>query len=146
MQKINSQLEQAIQLSKKGWSIIPLHGIENGICTCSKKDRCTSPGKHPRVSSWLEFQKRQASLKEIKNWWIKWPNSNIGVVTGKISGLVIADFDGEEGMKSSKKLLFEGKLKQSLIAVTGNGLHFYYGYSGKHSIKNSVSLHAKKMD
>lgn len=84
-------LDQAIKYHKRNWSIIPIHEVKNGTCTCNSKD-CTNPGKHPRVK-WKEYQDRLPTEEEIYKWWTKWPNSNIGLVTGKVSGAIALDID-----------------------------------------------------
>jgi hypothetical protein len=43
-------LEAALDYAKRGFSVIMLHGIIDGHCTCGKPD-CTSPGEHP-IDSW----------------------------------------------------------------------------------------------
>ena len=40
---------------------------------------------------WTEFQSRYPTVKEVTTWFSKWPDANIGIVTGKISNLVVFD-------------------------------------------------------
>ena len=35
-------------LQNHGFSVLPIHTIRNGACTCSNPN-CPSPGKHPRT-------------------------------------------------------------------------------------------------
>jgi hypothetical protein len=40
---------------------------------------------------WKEFQDRYPTEDEVNAWWDKWPEANVGIVTGKISNLVVFD-------------------------------------------------------
>jgi hypothetical protein len=42
---------------------------------------------------WQAYQHRRADSEEIKHWFDQWPDANIGVVTGAISGIVVLDVD-----------------------------------------------------
>ena len=99
-------LEQAIEYLRKGKSIIPL-----------RKD------KRPLLNEWREYQTRRPTEQELTDWWLKWPEANIGLVTGKISGVTVIDVDIEHGGT------VEG-LPPTLIVKTGNGgWHYYYQYA-----------------
>ena len=97
-------LESALEYLKKNKSIIPL-----------KKD------KRP-FFEWREFQERRPTEKEVREWWAKYPEANIGIVTGKISGITVVDVDVQHGGKTDG-------LYPTLIVKTGNGgWHYYYQY------------------
>lgn len=53
---------------------------------------------------WDEFQTERTHPDQIDEWWTRWPDANVGVVTGAISGLVVLDADGAEGLASLKTL------------------------------------------
>ena len=72
-------LETALQYQEKGLSIIPV-----------RQD------KKPLIP-WEPHQTRRAEPQEIKSWSSKWPNMNIGIVTGEISGMDVVDVDTPEG-------------------------------------------------
>ena len=79
-------------------------------------------GKRPTIR-WLEFQHRYASKEEVQTWFKCWPASNVGIVTGKLSGLVVVDIDPQHGGDSSLTEFIKqhGPLPQSVEAVTGGG-------------------------
>jgi hypothetical protein len=75
--------------------------------------------KRPLIN-WKEFQTRQATEEEVRGWFDKWPEANIGIVTGKISNVVVVDV--EKGGST------EG-LPETVVAKTGGGgWHYYYQY------------------
>lgn len=53
--------------------------------------------KKPLLKSWKEFQSRRPTEDEIQEWWKKWPEANIGIVTGKLSGITVVDIDSYAG-------------------------------------------------
>ena len=60
----------------KGFSLIPLKN--NGKEACIK---------------WKIYQSQRAGLKDILSWYIKFPGANIGIITGRISKLIVLDVD-----------------------------------------------------
>lgn len=62
-------------------------------------------GKTPLIK-WGIYQERLPSEEEIKEWWTKWPNADIGMVTGPISGRLVLDIDGAEGVQSVSRYSF----------------------------------------
>ena len=70
------------------WAVIPIHTVRNGVCTCGEA-HCATPGKHLCVP-WLEYQAELPSVGEVKFWFgDEYKGCNIGVVTGKVSGIVV---------------------------------------------------------
>lgn len=78
--------------------------------------------KRPLLSSWKEYQLRRASIEEIEEWWNKYPEANIGIVTGKISGISVVDVDTHKGGSSDP-------FPKTYTVLTGNkGIQLYYKY------------------
>jgi hypothetical protein len=74
----DAMLETALYYRKEfKWSVVPLMK--------GTKDR-------PLVK-WSEYQKRLPRFDEIISWWSQWPGSNIAIVTGKVSNLMVIDHD-----------------------------------------------------
>jgi len=128
-------LEHALKYAKMGLSVIPVHSVRNGKCSCGSP-RCNAPGKHPRIK-WRDQTKLAATESQIKEWWKRFPDSNVGIVTGKISGITVIDIDGQEGIRS----LEEAGLPLIELPVTptaktgGGGLHIIYRYPERQSIR-----------
>jgi hypothetical protein len=92
----------------------------------------TCRGKRPAVR-WKPYQSRIASDKEVRNWFRKQPNANIGIVTGKVSKLVVIDVDPRhEGAESLAGL--EGaheRLPHTIKVITDSGgRHIYFEHPG----------------
>lgn len=90
-------------------------------------------GKIPQIS-WKQYQTRLATAEEIETWFAD-GKSNIGIVTGKISNLLVVDLD--EGYDPE----FMKKLPKTTVVRTGaGGLHFYYRYPMGAEIKSKVGF------
>lgn len=97
----------ALAYLEKGWSVIPLQHRE----------------KSPR-GEWGEFYSRRPTAEEIN----RWPtSSNIGIVTGAISGLAAVDFDPDKGGTQEVKDRYLADHPTGLISQTGSGgWHLFY--------------------
>lgn len=76
---------------------------------------------------------------QITAWWQKFPDANLGVVTGCRSGVIVLDIDRSHGGEQSllELQVKYGKLPDTLSAKSGGGRHLYYTYSGD-DIRNSA--------
>jgi hypothetical protein len=103
----NQILEQALYYREKlGWSVIPI-----------------GDNKKPLIK-WEIFQKEKATKEQIIEWFTKWPNANLAIVTGKISNLIVVDIDPRHGGTRD-----DFKDVQTLIVETGGGgWHYYFQY------------------
>lgn len=117
---MSSLRDQAINYAKQGYRVFPTYGITEGRCDCNRAD-CQSPGKHP-IGSLVPHGDKNATndIAQIKAWWKKFPNANIGLA---IDGFFVVDVDGERGKTSLKKL---GKMPKTAKVSTGRGCHYYF--------------------
>uniref|UniRef100_A0A6M3IZJ0 Putative bifunctional DNA primase/polymerase n=1 Tax=viral metagenome TaxID=1070528 RepID=A0A6M3IZJ0_9ZZZZ len=119
-----SLVEQAVKYAQLGWSVFPIRAIDDPHPDDPDND------KHPYIK-WKSLQIRRADEKQIRTWWKKFPKARIGIVTGKISNLVVIDFDGP-GATS----LFESKicdLPDTIMQNTGRldgGFHKFFKHPG----------------
>lgn len=89
-------------------------------------------GKEPLTSNGCKAA--TTDKQQIKNWWEKWPDANIGIGTGSVSGgLVVIDLDIDEtkglnGYDSLKTWQREnGELPETCQSITGRGgYHLFY--------------------
>lgn len=121
----NTLLQAPWGYAERGWHVFPCHSpVEHG-CSCGKAD-CTSPAKHPRTVNGLNDATTNVDL--ITNWWTTWPEANIGVRTGKISGIVVLDVDAKhDGLESWRDLQdLNGRVDTLTCHTGGGGLHLYF--------------------
>ncbi len=105
-------------LEKMSWSVIPLNDDKKPIIV------------------WEKYQKEKATKDDVMRWFGKYPNSMIGIVTGKISDLVVVDFDS----KDQVDLLMEFEEEQCVVE-TPRGYHVYFHY--RDGISNRTNLFDK---
>jgi hypothetical protein len=94
-----------------GFSVIPLQ----------------ARGKQPLIP-WQEYQNKQATLEEIHEWFNQWKDANIGIITGRISNIIVLDIDGEEGWNTIKENNLQ--IPPTWKVQTGKGAHFYFKHPG----------------
>ncbi len=131
MDDIN-MLEEALSYVKRGYKIFPLHTPNTeGLCSCGNL-KCENIGKHPRYESGtLEHGLKDATSDEskIRHWWRKWPDANIGLLTGEIDNLVVLDIDNEEGYEALAKLIqAHGQIQSTYKVKTTRGEHRYFAH------------------
>lgn len=137
-----STLDDALCYALQGWSVIPCHTITDPLtvaCSCGKLG-CTNPGKHPRIS-WTQYQGDRPTEKELSAWLRRWPDTNIGAVTGAVSGLVVLDVDPAHGGDESLRDLIaaHGDLPDTVRDITGSGgQHYFWRHPGG-KIQNEAS-------
>lgn len=78
-----------------GWAVVPVHTPVADGCSCGRAG-CPSPGKHPRVR-WQAYAERRPRAEEVRGWWRRWPDANLAVVTGRVSGVAVLDVDPRSG-------------------------------------------------
>jgi hypothetical protein len=121
-----SCLDAARDDAARGWSVIPMQ----------------PRGKRPLVA-WREFQQRPARGDQIEAWFRHWPDANVGIVTGRLSGLIVVDIDAQHGGPDSVAALeaLHGLLPATVEALTGGGgRHLYFAHPGS-PVANRVALY-----
>jgi hypothetical protein len=109
----------------RGWSVVPIE----------------AHGKRPLVR-WEELQRRAPSEAEIAAWFARWPDAGVGIVTGRVSGLLVVDVDPRHGGAETLAALERdhGPLPTSVEAETGGGgRHLYFAHPGG-AVRNRVGL------
>jgi hypothetical protein len=142
-----SRMGEALRYGLRGWPVLPLHGIRDRKCTCPKGTACGSPGKHPRTNHGVTDA--TADLETIRLWWTTWPDANIGIATGAVSGIFVLDIDPEHGGDDSLDALIDehGGLPDTVEVETGGGgRHIYFAYTGIGVVGNSVGRLAPGLD
>ncbi len=81
---------------------------------------------------WQLYQSQLATAGEIRSWWEKWPEANVAVITGSISGLVVLDIDGPEAAQRIRTWLADREADMPVTPTvrTGRGWHYYFAHPG----------------
>jgi hypothetical protein len=111
--------EAALHYVRRGWSVFPISSV-------SKKP----------LLDWYEYQTRQPTEQEIHQWWQKYPSAGVGIVTGKVSNLVVLDVDPKHG--ADPNYIYKTFPTNIVARTGGGGGHFYYKYPDNEEIHNSV--------
>lgn len=117
-----SLLEAACEYASDGFLVLPLNypNLRNE-CSCGALS-CRSIGKHPLTGNGVNDA--SADLGIVQGWWERWPNANIGLATGIVSGLVVVDIDDTTAFES---LGIEGIETLTCQTGRGNGAgHLYF--------------------
>lgn len=102
-------LNTAIRLIEQGISVIPI-----------------GPNKRPLVA-WEQYQHRIADEEEVREWFERWPDANLGIVTGALSNITVVDTDNEDADEWWRA---NGQ-PSPLMVKTGKGRHYYYSHGGE---------------
>lgn len=127
---MNELLTAALAYASRGWSVFPLHSPEGTGCSCGGP-KCTRIGKHPRIPNGLKGASIDAAT--IQAWWRRWPTANIGILTGRESGIVAFDVDPRHGGEVALNILESTRepLPATTESATGTGGHRIFRHPGK---------------
>lgn len=91
------------------------------------------------------YKDATVSPNQINEWDNLYPDANIAIATGRVSGLIVLDVDGEEGEESLKEMASHGIVfPDKPCSRTGRGRHIYMRYD-RH-MKSSVSKLGRNLD
>ena len=102
-------LDAALELLDKGYSVVPC-----------------APGERYPTIPWREYQTRLPTPDEVRAWWETEPRSNVAIITGNVSGILVLDIDGHEGLVALAEAGIT--LPETRIIKTPHGWHAYYHY------------------
>ena len=102
-------LRAACEYLERGWVPLPLQ----------------PRGKTPLVP-WRRLQREKPDAKDVVRWWSRWPEANVGLLTGAPSRLAVLDLDGPEPQGLAEEL----DLPHAPTVRTGRGLHIYHALTG----------------
>jgi len=105
--------DAALQYADRGWRVFPI----------------TEGQKAPaKFKSWNT--RATDNKDQILTWWKKWPDSNIGILTGEKSGIFVVDIDPKNGGDASfADLLKDRQFPNTSTVRTGSGgSHIFFRY------------------
>jgi hypothetical protein len=120
----------ALELNAKGWAIFP----------------CQPRGKTPATArGCLDAVVNDPA--RINTWWGIYPDLNIGVATGAVSGFFVLDVDGDKGEGSLRELeQRHDKLPPTIESITSRGRHCYFRMGEHGDVRNSAGQIAPGLD
>jgi hypothetical protein len=89
---------------------------------------------------WEPFQNYRADPDMVKFWYKKWPLANVGIVTGKISGIVVVDCDSREGLDEVNQYIRASLIGKIPTVSTGKGFHLYFKHPETVFVNNRAGL------
>ncbi len=101
---MNEKLYAAFEYAQRGWHVVPL----------------LPKTKRPEVK-WTQYQHESPTEADLHGWFAT-GDSNVGVITGRASGLVVVDTDSAEATGEIRRLLDGDTLRVS----SSRGEHFYF--------------------
>lgn len=109
--------------------MVPLHDVSGGVCSCGSADpkhSASQGGKHPVHGGWQNGGLRDPGA--ARDAWAQRPGANIGIVTGRASGIWVLDVDPEHGgdLKLAALVGAWGPLPETYTVRTGSGGAHYY--------------------
>ncbi len=119
-------LDAANEFVARGWPVIPL------------------VDKLPAVQ-WKEYQSRYPTKDECDAWFVqeKCGPTGIGIVTGRLSWLVVVDCDTRQ---DAEFWLAEHGSSPLVVESGGGGLHFYYVLPAGEPIRNRQRIAGRAID
>lgn len=108
-------VNDVVSLTKCGFNVIPI----------------LPKSKTPALDSWKDLQERLVTDEEIQDWWGRYPELNVAVVTGSISGVVVVDVDDPQALA--------GLPPTRMVSTPNGGYHLYYKHPGGR-VRNGVKV------
>jgi hypothetical protein len=108
---------------------------------------CRSGGKEPITEHGCKDATKDPA--KIYAWWLRWPDANVGIATGVVSGVAVLDVDPHKGGDQSFATLVAqyGELPVTpTVATGGDGQHYYFRPAADAQIHNSASTLGPGLD
>ncbi|GJM17473.1 MAG: hypothetical protein DHS20C13_28000 [Thermodesulfobacteriota bacterium] len=97
--------DAALLYASRGWRVLPI------------TENAKSP---PLINKW-QIQATD-DTSQIKKWWDKWPDANIGIATGRETGIFVVDIDPKNGGDETiAALLKKNSFPETATVRTGSG-------------------------
>ena len=124
----------ALGYARLGYRVLPLHhpltsnAIQGRGMLCSCGDSaCRAIGKHPLTPHGLHDATSDPA--ELGRWWRRWPQANIGLVTGEVADVL--DIDGPAGRGAVRRFAVDHDLRlEGPVVRSGSGWHLYLAPTG----------------
>ena len=113
----------ALEYVDRGWSVLPVRPDE----------------KRPYMGNWLQYTHQRATRQQVSSWFASLSGAGVGVVTGKVSGMVVLDVEADCPTPVEDLLR---RWPTRMVSRTGSGgYHLFYAYPhGVGRISNRVRI------
>lgn len=133
----NDVLQFAERYAESGWPVFPVHRNDRIL-----KERPINQGKIPL--NFFSFLFASTNRRRIKHELARTGGSvNLGVRTGRGSGMFVIDVDFDKGGKESMERLGFNPTRK---VITANGIHLYYRYPKHGRVPTSQSSIGRGID
>ena len=112
---MSASLHAALVYAARGFSVIPTHGKEPHFEAL--REVSGSPG-------WARFQESSASASEIQAWYEVAPDAGVGIITGSVSGVAVADIEQHALHDPQVERLLT--IRTPTARTPGGGRHLYF--------------------
>ena len=103
----STRLKAAIEYQQMGFSVIPVRR-----------------NKRPYFE-WREYQIEKASESQLRKWWEQFPDANVAIITGEVSGIDVIDVDSPQGHEALCEHLHD-RLFTPIARTPKGGWHLYH--------------------
>jgi Bifunctional DNA primase/polymerase, N-terminal/Family of unknown function (DUF5906) len=121
-------------VEKLRWPVIPVDTRPNEDSRKEKK----------AIGEWKLYQTEHPTSEHIKKCWKQNPYAGIGIVTGRLSGLVVLDFDDKESHEWFEREVCQ--LPETLKQTSGRGVHYFFRYPDNEEIRNKQGVEGQRID
>ena len=108
-------LDAALEYLDKGWAPLPIN-----------------PQSKSPLITWGHYVDNMTmpTTAEVEGWWAEWPDAQVAIITGPLSGLVVVDCDTDDegNLPSVDAAKAAGLTRTPIVARTKNGFHYYFKF------------------
>ena len=128
---MRTMLESALWLESQGCSVLPLFPrSKEPYAPCLPEIEVIEKGCRRLKRSWTPFQTQRPTADDIRGWFEKRKDLNIGLICGAISGVVCVDIDGPAGHQWFKEHVQEPKPNLFQYTSSKDKFHVFYKHPG----------------
>lgn len=121
---MNALLDEALACLRRGWSVLPVHAgndrDKDPHSPLLARSGLTRVDDEGRVrATWKPLQDTRPTEEQVRSWFARPDEVGLALVTGRLSGRIVVDFDGDEGRAYAHALGISPHVR------TGGGYHWH---------------------
>lgn len=118
-------IDIALHYARRGWPVFPLRGKVPAIA---------------REHGGRGCHEATLNLNLIDRWWREYPGANVGIATGRRSGLLVIDIDPRKSDKWLESVQALALPPTFTVKTWSGGWHLYFKFSGDTRISIGTNL------